>query len=61
MHVSCILPHSDGMQYHLMDPEEKVAFADTNVQHRQKKYDFKIALFGGNEQSSCQYFDAKGG
>ena len=47
------------MQYHLMDADEKATVADTSVQPRQKKYDFKIAAFGGNEQSSCQYFDPK--
>ncbi len=51
------------MQYHLRgrSGEEDTEEAPLQpVTTRVQKHDYQIAVFGGSEATSCQYFDPKG-
>ena len=48
------------MNHHLLANEEKEELQLATVKPRVKKYEYQIALFGGSEPATCQYFDPKG-
>lgn len=48
---------TDGMKFHLQD--DNVADKKA-VTPRVRKHHYKIAVLGGSDQASCQYFDPEG-
>ena len=49
-----------GLRYHVMSAEERRQSNLHNLKPRRKKYDYRVAVLGGSEENTCQYFNCKG-
>uniref|UniRef100_A0A4W3JMH7 Kelch-like family member 7 n=1 Tax=Callorhinchus milii TaxID=7868 RepID=A0A4W3JMH7_CALMI len=54
----CLKMVISGMRYHLLSPEDREELGES-TRPRQKKHDYRIALFGGSQPQSCRYFNPK--
>ncbi|XP_002740860.1 kelch-like protein 7 [Saccoglossus kowalevskii] len=53
----CLKMLVNGMKHHLLDRTDRDKITATPVKPRAKKFDWQIAVFGGSESDTCQFFN----